>query len=74
MIVDERPINPDKKYLEEYLESLKKVEIKPFLKKKSQEVLPCYHNRNNLDEEQKQTTSKGCSRHKSKAEIYHEIK
>ena len=67
MIVDERPINPDKKYLEEYLESLKKVEIKPFLKKKSQEVLPCYHNRNNLDDVHKQTIFKGYSRNKSKA-------
>ena len=67
MIVDERPINPDKKYLEEYLESLKKVEIKPFLKKKSQEVLPCYHNRSNLDDEHKKIISKRYSRNKSKA-------
>lgn len=37
----DRPIKPDQKYLEEYLQKINKVEIKPFLKKHSHNQLPC---------------------------------
>lgn len=43
---DERPINPDKEYLEKaeasYLES--KTKIKGYLKKNNDESLPCFRN------------------------------
>lgn len=37
----DRPIKPDQKYLEEYLQKINKVEVKPFLKKHSHKQLPC---------------------------------
>ena len=40
----DRPIKPDQKYLEEYLQRINKVEIRPFLKKGGKDVLPCHIN------------------------------
>ena len=66
-MIDERPIKPDQKYLEQYLERISKVEKKEFLKKQEQPVLPCYAQKKH------QVRHKGVHR-RTKAEIYEEIK
>jgi hypothetical protein len=69
-MLDERPIQPDRKYLEEYIEKLSKIEQKHFLKRQSHPVLPCYqHSRSNEEVEEKKYGYRG-----SKAALYEDIK
>lgn len=69
-MIDERPIKPDKKYLEEYIEKMSHIEKKEYLKKRTSEKLPCYAHgqiiKTELSPKSKDT--------RSKAEIYEEIK
>lgn len=67
----DRPIKPDQKYLEEYLQRINKVETRPFLKKGQKSVLPCYlNNKVKVETKEKRNETKT----KTKAEIYEEIK
>lgn len=67
-MIDERPIRPDKKYLDEYIERMSKPEKKDYLRKKPQTVLPCFSHRQRK-EPKPQPEDK-----RSKAELYEEIK
>ena len=49
-MIDERPIKPDRKYLEEYVEKMSKPEQKNYLKRNSQPVLPCYLHKEKKEE------------------------
>lgn len=69
-MIDDRPIKPDKKYLEEYIERISRVEIKPYLKKKDQPLLPCQQH----NQQRPITVNQEHRTNKTKAELYEEIK
>jgi hypothetical protein len=71
MIEPDRPIKPDQKYVEEYLQRINKVQVKPFLKKHSHHQLPCNAHKEIPRETSSETKEE---RRKTKAELYQQIK